>query len=163
MFNEWFWLRNENRLAPPDLHCLKQLPRLWEFKERNSESSRNKWFLVIATFSTKQKGWVGIAEWTQPCRTDAHPDSATQSTSSVTCFPSVFCSVKSLFKCRDLTGTSENCFPWSAYPIIMTTVSKEKLISYEKWQSSNKMWPWIQMYLSWGKKCPFHSVTQILA
>lgn len=120
--------------------------------------SRNKWFLVIATFSTKQKGWVGIAEWTQPCRTDAHPDSATKSPSPVTRFPSVFCSVKSLFKCRDLTGTSENCFPWSAYPIIMTTVSKEKLISYEKWQSSNKMWPWIQMYLYRGKKCPFHSV-----
>lgn len=47
--------------------------------------SRNKWFLVIATFSTKQKGWVGIAEWTQPCRTDA-PDSATKSPSPVTRF-----------------------------------------------------------------------------
>lgn len=80
---------------------------------------------------------------------------ATYSTSSVTRFPSVFRSVKFLFKCRDLTGTSENCFPWSGYPIIMTIVSKEKLILYEKWQSSNKMWPWIQMYLYWGKILPF--------
>lgn len=85
----------------------------------------------------------------------AHPVRATHSISSVHTFPSVFCSVKFLFKCRCTTGTSENCFPWSVHAIIMTIVSKEKLILYEKWQNSNKMWPWIQMYLYWGKKLSF--------
>lgn len=86
----------------------------------------------------------------------AHPGSG-QPTAPFRCThsPSVFCSVGFLFKCRDLTGTAENCFPWSVYPIIMTIVSREKLISYEKWQSSNKMWPWIQIYLYWEKKLLF--------
>jgi hypothetical protein len=47
-------------------------------------------------------------------------------------FSSVFCSAKFLFKCRDVTGTSKNCFLLSVYPIIVSIASKEKLISSEK-------------------------------
>lgn len=108
------------------------------------------------------KGMVGIADSTAE-RMLTQRQAQHTAPHQCTCFPSVFCSVRFLFKCRDLTGTSENCFPWTGYPIIMTIVSKEKLISCEKWQSSNKMWPWIQMYSYWAKKLHFLSVMQILA
>lgn len=99
------------------------------------------------------KGMVGIADATLPnVLTLSGQHTAPP---QYTHFPSVFCSVKFLFKCRCTTGTSENCFPWSVHAIIMTIVSKEKLILCEKWQNSSKMWPWIQMYLYWGKKLSF--------
>lgn len=107
------------------------------------------------------KGMVGI---TDSVLRNVLPQSG-QHTAPIQCthFPSVFWSVKFLFKCRCMTGTSENCFPWSVHAIIMRIVSKEKLILWEKWQNSNKMWPWIQMYLYWRKKLPFFSVIEMWA
>lgn len=76
------------------------------------------------------EGMVGIADSALP---NVPPQSG-QHTAPLQCtrFPSVFCSGKFLFKCRCTTGTSGNCFPWSVHAIIMTIVSKEKLILWEK-------------------------------
>lgn len=152
---------NENCPAPSDLHCLEQLPRLWEFKQRNSERQQKEMIPGNYQHLTER---LGRHHWADSSPAERMLTQTRQHRAPLSYIFLLF-SIwhKSLFKCRDLTGTSENCFPWSVYPIILNNSQWRKINFIWKWQSSNKMWPWIQMYLYWRKKCPFHSVTQIQA